>query len=289
MAYFSKHNHPLNFQNSKHQPLKLSVRNLIKAHLILSVSVSKIKEILQDGAGMRDNGAIFPLKEHFITNKAICAYRRHINKALYPSNDVLSLTCIVNKLKTEKYDSVLIYKPKGSTTLSDPSDLDNLQNSLDLFAIGIQTSRQKDMMIQGCKDILCIDSTHKTNHYDYYLINLIVPDQFGCCYPVAHFIINVINIETITCLFKSIKIRIPDLNVNCVMTDDDKVLFPSFAKVFGPDIKHLLCSWHIEQSWKRQLQNKVKTQALTDEMFLKLREIRKEKMEAKLNDLLKVL
>ncbi|KFM78090.1 hypothetical protein X975_08556, partial [Stegodyphus mimosarum] len=113
------------------------------------------------------------------------------------------------------------------------------------------------MMIKCCTEILCIDSMHKTNQYDFYLINLIVPDEFGCGYPVAHFITNFLDADTLYCLFNSLKCRVPNLYVNCVMTDDDKGTYPAFSRVFGQNVKHLLCSWHVRQSWFRQLNSKV--------------------------------
>ena len=94
---------------------------------------------------------------------------------------------------------------------------------------------------------------HNTNHYEYQMINLI-PDQYRCEYPFAHLLPNCTDINTVTALFKSIKYKVP----NCIMTDDDKVLFPSFARISESNIKHLLCLWHVQQSWNLQLNNKVK-------------------------------
>ena len=206
-------------------------------------------------------------------------------KALHPGKDVISISSLVDSLKHEKYDSILIYKPKGASTLYGPPDLDALPNGKKLFALGFQTLQQKKMMVKGSQEILCIDATHNTNQYEYQLINLIVPDQYGCGYPVAHFLTNCTDINTVTALFKSIKYKVPELQVNCIMTDDDKVLFPSFARVFGSNIKHLLCLWHIQQSWNRQLNNKVKVEGFKDELRYKLREILKEKSKVKFDNL----
>ncbi|GFY06436.1 transposon Tf2-8 polyprotein [Trichonephila clavipes] len=55
-------------------------------------------------------------------------------------------------------------------------------------------------------------------------------DEYGIGYPVAHFITNKLDAVTMYCLFDSSKERVPNLNINCVMTDDDKTPGPAFKK-----------------------------------------------------------
>lgn len=116
-------------------------------------------------------------------------------------------------------------------------------------------------MLRGCKDILVIDATHSTNKYDFHLVNLIVPDEFGIGYPVGHFITNKVDTPTMTPCFRAIKDKCPDLNVNVFITDDDLALYNSVTNVF-PDAIHLLCTWHVKRAWKKNLREKVKDTAL---------------------------
>ncbi|XP_035234107.1 uncharacterized protein LOC118205936 isoform X2 [Stegodyphus dumicola] len=282
--YFPKHNHEQKFENCKYQPLKQSTRCLIKANLRLSVPPQKIRDILQDGSGNRENRNNFPVKESFVSRKTISAYSRYLNNSLRPSSDAVSVNSIIETLKCEAYNPVLLYKPQNNSTLYGPTDLDNLPNHKVSFALGLQTREQKEMMIKGCTEILCIDSTHKTNQYDFYLLNLIVPDEFGCGYPVAHFITNFLDADTLYCLFNSLKCRVPNLYVNCVMTDDDKVTYPAFSKVFGQDVKHLLCSWHVRQSWFRQLNSKVVDKEVRQKMLGELTKILHERNQITFHD-----
>ncbi|XP_035215656.1 uncharacterized protein LOC118189203 [Stegodyphus dumicola] len=282
--YFPKHNHEQKFENCKYQPLKQSTRCLIKANLRLSVPPQKIRDILQDGSGNRENRNNFPVKESFVSRKTISAYSRYLNNSLRPSSDAVSVNSIIETLKCEAYNPVLLYKPQNNSTLYGPTDLDNLPNHKVSFALGLQTREQKEMMIKGCTEILCIESTHKTNQYDFYLLNLIVPDEFGCGYPVAHFITNFLDADTLYCLFNSLKCRVPNLYVNCVMTDDDKVTYPAFSKVFGQDVKHLLCSCHIRQSWFRQLNSKVVDKEVRQKMLGELTKILHERNQITFHD-----
>ncbi|KAF8784272.1 PiggyBac transposable element-derived protein like [Argiope bruennichi] len=171
----------------------------------------------------------------------------------------MSVSCIVEELRKEPYNPILIFKLQKSKTIWGPAHLDNLQNYESSFALGLQTKAQKDMLVKHSDKILCIDATHGTNFYDFYLLSLHVQDEYGQGYPVAHFITNDLDYHTLIALFSSLHCRIPDLNVNTVMTDDDGYSFKAFNSVFGPNIKHLLCQWHVFRAWKRQLSSKLKT------------------------------
>ncbi|KAG8227030.1 hypothetical protein J437_LFUL006650 [Ladona fulva] len=63
----------------------------------------------------------------------------------------------------------------------------------DIFCLGIQLPQQLEEMVEGYTQILCIDYTHGTNQYKYHLLNLVIPDEYGIRYPVAHFLTNYID------------------------------------------------------------------------------------------------
>ncbi|GBN10202.1 hypothetical protein AVEN_200663-1 [Araneus ventricosus] len=172
-----------------------------------------------------------------------------------------------------KCNEIKLPELQNYTTLYGPSDLDNLPTCQTSFALGFQTEYQRDMLVSNSDKILCIDSTHKTNQYDLYLINLIVPDKYGKGCAVAHFITDYLDVNVMICLFSNLKIKIPDLNVNCIMTDNDQNTFEAFNAVFGPSIRHLLRKWHVLRSWSRQLHAKVSDKQLVKEMNLRLSEL----------------
>ena len=58
------------------------------------------------------------------------------------------------------------------------------------FLLGIQTEFQRDIMMEFGKNIICIDATHNTNMYDFYLITIVVVDEFGQGIPVGWAIRN---------------------------------------------------------------------------------------------------
>ena len=89
------------------------------------------------------------------------------------ADDGTSVNTIVNELRGEPYDAVLVYKPQHSTSpefATAPSIV---------FILGIQTQWQKEVFVKYANTIFCIDSTHGTNAYQFKVITCIVPDEFG--------------------------------------------------------------------------------------------------------------
>ena len=52
------------------------------------------------------------------------------------------------------------------------------------------------------------------------------------------------------------------LDINAVMTDDDLVSGNSIKEVFGREVRHLLCEWHVKRNWQKNIKNKINSQSL---------------------------
>ena len=88
-------------------------------------------------------------------------------------DDATSVKTIVNELREEPFDPVLFYKPQHSNS----SEYVSLPD--DAFVLAIQTEWQKELYEQYSSSILCTDSTHGTNAYQFKVITCIVSDDFG--------------------------------------------------------------------------------------------------------------
>ena len=88
-------------------------------------------------------------------------------------DDATSVATILNKLHEEPFNPVLLYKPQHSRIPEYASLPD------DVFILGIQTEWQKELFEKYASTILCMDSRHGTNAYDFKVITCIVPDEFG--------------------------------------------------------------------------------------------------------------
>src|SRR6266536_4493465 len=199
-----------------------------------------------------------------------------LSKRLH-NDDATSVMLMVQNLQSEEYDPILIYKPLGGDVVVGPvisnanSDLTFLPDFDGLFLLGIQTREQRDCMKTFASKIVCVDCTHCTNQYGYQLLNLVVPDEFGKGYPVAHFVSSRMDEQVLYFFFSALKEKCPDLVINAVMTDDDYAAWNAIVSVFGLLPKHLLCTWHILRAWSRRLRSSTSDTQLYRDMFNALR------------------
>jgi len=102
---------------------------------------------------------------------------------------------------------------------------------------------------------------------------LVVQDEFGKGYPVAHFIASRMDEQVLRFFFSALKDRCPELVINAVMTDDDYAPWNAIVSVFGNSPQHLLCTWHVLRAWSRRLRSSTTDNQLYHEMFTALRVI----------------
>ena len=87
------------------------------------------------------------------------------------AEDAVSVDILVKELQKEKYNPILLYKPQG---IVDPS----IPLPQDRFILALQTNFQQDIYQQYASSVICIDSTHKTNVYNFKLVTLMVVDDY---------------------------------------------------------------------------------------------------------------
>ena len=88
-------------------------------------------------------------------------------------DDSTSVNMTINELHEEPFDSVLAYEPQHGRIPEYASLPDNT------LMLNIQTEWQKQLYEKYATPILCIDSTHSKNAYQFKVITCIVPDDFG--------------------------------------------------------------------------------------------------------------
>ncbi|XP_034239420.1 uncharacterized protein LOC117644249 [Thrips palmi] len=272
VKFIETHNHPLIFHHTVLHRVQLTTRHFIQSCLITGMAPAKILELLRGDVGELGNRDPNqrPKKEFFITLQYIkhCKSRikaqgrlhkeDHISVDMHVRNLMHIGRFEVDGVKNDRYDGfddgnfspILVYKPQGKPVVVGHPNFDCIKNSAELFIVGFQTKEQLDVMKEGCKTVLCIDSTYSTNEYGFYLVNMVVQDPYGQGYPVAHFITNFQDEETLALAFESIKFRCPNLEVNLLMTDDDQAEYKAFLLIF-PGTRHVLCTWHVRRNWKK--------------------------------------
>ena len=99
-------------------------------------------------------------------------------------NDAVSVQLWVEELKMKDFNPVLLYKPQGDPQSTHCKGLDDQD-----FILVIQTPLQAEML-KKFPTIICVDSTHGTNGYDFNLITVVIVNEFGEGYPVSWCISN---------------------------------------------------------------------------------------------------
>ena len=122
----------------------------------------------------RDNFDCITARKHFLTKKDINNVQMKVKdfEIKRHENDAVSVSVIVEELRAEPFNPVLIYKPQGTKDPQYPTLPD------DTFILALQTKFQKELYKAHASTILCIDSTHGTNQYRFKLITCIVPDDY---------------------------------------------------------------------------------------------------------------
>lgn len=270
VKYYPTHSHVLSKNDIVHHPLTNSTYKFIDQQISLNQTVNDIKRNVIKNASLLETGEGKEHKEFYVSSKLISERARAMMKSSqYHSDDAKSVMYLTQKLMKEDSNLVLIYKPLGGPVEIGPRD-DSLGMQNDLFMFGFQTSQQLALMKEYAKNILVVDETHSTNQYDYQLLNLVIVDDNRKGWPVAHLITSKSNETTLGAFFAAVFEKIPEIQLNCVITDDDPKLINAMEASFGAPIRHILCKWHLSRTFKKQLNEKA-PRHLGDEMYVALK------------------
>ncbi|XP_054280779.1 uncharacterized protein LOC128998596 [Macrosteles quadrilineatus] len=185
-------------------------------------------------------------------------------------DDSLSIDSWVEQVRSSDDDCVLIYKPKGD----DSPDYPQLQSQD--FILGIMTKAQEEMLKKYGGDVICMDSTHGTNAYNYEMTTLLVLDDMRQGFPCAFYFSNRNDHVGIKIFLQSIKNRIGCINTKILMADMAAVFYNSWKSVMGDVEKRLFCTWHVQRAWQKKvnhIKNEGKRRKVNKMMFTLLYEI----------------
>ena len=139
-----------------------------------------------------------------------------------------------------------------------------------------------------------MDSTHGTNAYDYQLTTVMVIDEHGEGFPAAFCFSNRVD-EFRMSIFLSvckehIGMPLPDA---VFMSDDTEVFYNAWTHVMGRPAHRLLCTWHIDRAWRKNLSKVNGDSVLKATIYKTLRALLevtdKDVFAEKLNDFLETL
>ena len=234
-------------QDLGHIRLSINARLSIAGQLYHGVSQEHILDSIRDNVGDELRWI------HLLTRKDLTNIEQsyHINTVQRHRDDAISVTCWVEEMKRRGQDNnpVLLYKPQ---TVPQPDHCDNLCDND--FIICLQTPIQASIMKHfGHRRIVCIDSTHGTNSYNFSLITVLVTDEFGEGYPVAWCLSNREDQFVLQQFFTVVKKRVGSIKPKFFMSDDADQFYNAWRSVFGDADNKLLCTWHVDRAWRDKL------------------------------------
>lgn len=207
-----------------------------------------------------------------------CSTKRH-------KDDAISVKLWVTEMQNYGEESPVLYY-KGQNELESGLDATD-------FVLIIMTSFQSKQLIKFGYDKICIDGTHGTNAYDIQLYTLMIIDEFQAGCPVAFCFSNRSDETIFRLFFNKIKFKVGGIKTKVFMTDDFPGFYNAWAAVMGEVPNRLLCTWHVDKNWRKNLvkiKGGAEKQALVYKSLRVLLEITlNEEFENGLNELLNSL
>ena len=237
-----------------HLRLPDSIRTMVAAKLSDGVTISTILDSVRDNVEGIDHTALLCRQDvHNIK------HQYNIEGTKLHENDHTRVSLWVEGMRNQATDNdddnpILIFKQQGQEQTGDVDDTG--KNDL---LIGIQTSFQREMLKKFGPTAICMDSTHGTNVYDFYLITILVLDDLGEGVPVGWIVSNREDAAIIICkVLSRIKEKCGDIHTYIFMSDDADNFFNAWRGVFTvTNTKKLICAWHVDKSWRKGLQNHI--------------------------------
>ena len=131
-----------------------------------------------------------------------------------------------------------------------------------------------------------MDSTHGTNAYQFLLISVMVLDDYGEGIPVAWAISNKEDTTTLVQYLTAVKEQVKSIEFTIFMSDDADAFYNAWQTVFGGEAKKLLCFFHVDRAWRKNLNEHIKNKQDLVETYHQLRTLLTETDKSKFHVLL---
>ncbi|GFV77209.1 uncharacterized protein TNCV_444391 [Trichonephila clavipes] len=154
------------------------------------------------------------------------------------------------------------------------------------FLLVIMNASQKDMLKFYGNDTICLDFKHGMNAYGFDLVTLLVLDDKREGFPAAFILSNRQDSTAFTLAFAAIKEH-TCISPRVLMTDDSESFFNAWKTVFGIPEKRLLCTWHVDRSWRRSIARLITKKEMQVEAYKIVRSLLVETDEAAFDIMLK--
>ena len=211
-------------------------------------------------------------RSHIVTKQDLRNIQQafHLNRPeRFHSNDATSVHALVKHYEGESKSPIILYKRQGSDVLDIchegrqiPSQHHQcLEND---FLFGMMDDAQCDMLQRygsGEMSVICVDSTHGTNGYDFHLTTVMVLDSNRQGFPVAFLYSNRETEQIFKLFFESIKAKSGIIRSNAFMSDMAPQFCSAWQNVMGECDHKLFCAWHVDKGFRENVRRLIKDNA----------------------------
>ncbi|GFT58253.1 uncharacterized protein NPIL_273371 [Nephila pilipes] len=202
-------------------------------------------EIILDG--IRDSFIDRLERIHLVTRKDMLNLKAEYSissEGIMDTNDVLSVGKWVHSLQGREDSPVILFKDQNIYDVLYP------ELKSEDFLLVIMNSCQREMLSFYGNDTICLDFTHGMNAYGFDLATILVLDDKREGFPAAFILSNRQDSKALSVAFAAIKEHV-NISPKVMMTDDTESFLNSWRTVFGVPEKRLLCTWHVDRSWRK--------------------------------------
>ncbi|GBN01390.1 hypothetical protein AVEN_110443-1 [Araneus ventricosus] len=238
---------------------KNKIANLLKMKIDISVILENIRE---DMIASEKIGRI-----HLSTRQDIKNIQRNFNLNVERHrNDAISVRLMIEEMADlDSENPVLGYKFQGSI----PREYENFEE--EDFILVYQHPLQREMLKQYGNKVVCLDSTHGTNAYNFKLITVLIVDDFGEGFPAAWCLSNREDYSALKKFFDLIDRNLGEkLNPQFFMSDDAPAFYNAWTDVFESSPHKLLCAFHFDKAVTKQLKQLISNKLKSCEVYKSL-------------------
>ena len=176
-------------------------------------------------------------------------------------DDVMSIDSWVRSFIIYDSSPFILYKRQGEQFLDIPPDDVCISENTGLlqtdFLLGYMDAAQCEMLRQfgtGDLSVVCVDTVHGTNVYNFLLTTVMILDSNRQAFPVA-FLFSTRETECVLKLFfRAIRARVGTISVNSFMSDMGAQSYNAWRQVMGDSVHRLYSSWHVAKAIKENIQ-----------------------------------
>ncbi|XP_072026576.1 uncharacterized protein [Amphiura filiformis] len=290
LTYIYSHTHPISCTDTEHQPVPEALKKELMEKLAMGTPVKQLyKDLRKVSADQGPKSSPHAVDAvHFITLRSLDLLKHRVDMSRRPHHEErTSILLLVEKLKAEPYNPILLYKPHGSVAVVGDESLMHLPFADDLSVLALQTDEQMKFLKEGGAKVLYVDTTYASNPTDLKIISLVVPDSHQQGYGVAHLIANRIDEHLLYYFIKAIKERCGEgFEPSVIMTDEDNTGYGVFQAVFpGVTFTHLFSKWHIHRAWLKRMNRDIQNTSLRQELYHGLVLMMEEQSMSKFNEM----